>query len=72
MLALYDGKCWICRTADAKVVDHCHQTGRIRGPLCYSCNTRLAGIESPVWVRRAQSYLGQKLRDVVPDEDDAA
>lgn len=34
--------CWacaVCRTAPATVLDHCHEHGYVRAPLCQSCNT---------------------------------
>ena len=44
------GVCYICQRSPYEIrprrwlaVDHCHQTGRIRGLLCYSCNHRLLG-----------------------------
>ena len=46
MLASQDGLCAICRRDDPKrkdkafalSVDHCHETGLVRGLLCSSCN----------------------------------
>ena len=34
--------CWICKESfkDSKVRDHCHYTGRYRGPACNSCNLK--------------------------------
>lgn len=32
--------CAVCRTAPATVLDHCHEHGYVRAPLCQSCNTR--------------------------------
>lgn len=31
--------CAVCRTAPAAVLDHCHEHGYVRAPLCQSCNT---------------------------------
>lgn len=56
-------KCALCRSdkTDSKnfVVDHCHETGRIRGILCSSCN-RALGIfkDSVVMLKKAIEYLG--------------
>ncbi|MFB6782637.1 endonuclease domain-containing protein [Streptomyces sp. NPDC056352] len=32
--------CAICRTAPAAVLDHCHEHGYVRAPVCHSCNTQ--------------------------------
>ncbi|MEV0186278.1 endonuclease domain-containing protein [Streptomyces sp. NPDC050625] len=32
--------CAVCRTAPAAVLDHCHEHGYVRAPVCHSCNTR--------------------------------
>ena len=48
LLKQQDGKCAICEIdlADVKQInrhlDHCHETGRVRGWLCHGCNTGLA------------------------------
>ncbi|MFE2778497.1 endonuclease domain-containing protein [Streptomyces massasporeus] len=31
--------CAVCRTAPAIVLDHCHEHGYVRAPVCQSCNT---------------------------------
>ncbi|MGW7201813.1 endonuclease domain-containing protein [Streptomyces chryseus] len=31
--------CAVCGTAPAAVVDHCHEHGYVRAPVCHSCNT---------------------------------
>ncbi|MGY4967384.1 endonuclease domain-containing protein [Streptomyces sp. 900105245] len=31
--------CAVCRTAASAVVDHCHEHGYVRAPVCQSCNT---------------------------------
>jgi hypothetical protein len=51
MLLKQDSKCAICLgtmvTSGARHmhVDHCHETGRIRGILCHVCNTKLGWFE---------------------------
>lgn len=46
MLVAQDGRCAICRATEAGGkggwhVDHCHDTGKIRGLLCNCCNLML-------------------------------
>ena len=36
-----DGKCKICKEIKPLVLDHCHDTGAIRGLLCRNCNIGL-------------------------------
>ncbi|MET8788366.1 endonuclease domain-containing protein [Streptomyces sp. NPDC004589] len=32
--------CAVCRTTPATVLDHCHEHGYVRAPVCHSCNTQ--------------------------------
>ena len=54
-----NGKCAICGKEKKLVVDHDHQTGRIRGLLCHRCNSHLGYInDSPDILLKTISYLG--------------
>ena len=50
--------CKICDTKTIVVVDHCHTTGKVRGYLCYSCNTVLGLAKDNVDIlKSAINYL---------------
>ncbi|WP_338703524.1 endonuclease VII domain-containing protein [Streptomyces sp. Q6] len=58
MIASQVGVCVICRKAPAVHVDHCHETGRVRGVLCFNCNSAIGKLgDDPGAVRRAADYL---------------
>jgi hypothetical protein len=47
------GVCAICRTRDANVVDHCHESGLFRGLLCSQCNSMLGMAKDDTTILRA-------------------
>ncbi|MEU6027833.1 endonuclease VII domain-containing protein [Streptomyces tauricus] len=58
MVAPQMGLCVICLKAPAVHVDHCHETGRVRGVLCFNCNSAIGKLgDDPDAVRRAAAYL---------------
>ncbi|MFF3939503.1 endonuclease VII domain-containing protein [Streptomyces phaeofaciens] len=58
MVASQMGLCVICLKAPAVHVDHCHETGRVRGVLCFNCNSAIGKLgDDPDAVRRAAAYL---------------
>jgi recombination endonuclease VII len=57
LAARYDGRCWICKVHSADCVDHCHETGVVRGALCRVCNMALHYVERPGWWSTARAYL---------------
>jgi hypothetical protein len=59
MLIKQHNKCGICRDELIKpVVDHCHETGKVRKLLCYKCNILLGQARDNVNIlANAISYL---------------
>ncbi|MGD6750825.1 endonuclease VII domain-containing protein [Streptomyces sp. BH105] len=58
LVAAQVGVCCICLDAPAVHVDHCHETGRVRGVLCFSCNAALGQFrDRPDAIRRAAAYV---------------
>ena len=61
LLEKQKGKCAICKTITSKRrldVDHCHETGKIRGLLCLNCNAALGNFkDDPILLRTAIEYL---------------
>jgi hypothetical protein len=45
LLASQRGGCAICGNPDADNVDHDHETGRVRGILCWDCNIAIGKFE---------------------------
>jgi len=53
ILVEQDFKCKICErpASDFKIrlhIDHCHKTGKIRGLLCYTCNSGLGYLKDSI------------------------
>lgn len=65
MLESQDGRCAICKQPPSGkrkslCVDHCHETGEIRGLLCLACNWGLGYFKDSVEnLHQAVSYLQQ-------------
>lgn len=58
MMADQGGVCGICAKPMAKVcIDHCHETGQVRGLLCHGCNIKLSAIERDDYRVPALAYL---------------
>lgn len=58
MLAAQENKCLICGRPDPEHVDHSHETGKVRGILCFNCNQGLGNFRDDVRVLvRAANYL---------------
>ena len=70
LLAARGGACWICQKPPKKRrlhVDHDHLTGKVRGLLCWLCNTSLEKYhDRPAILRQAASYLeSHKAQDII-------
>jgi len=57
-----NNKCFICERKFTKTphIDHSHGTGKVRGLLCYPCNSGLGQFEDDIdRLKRAVKYLKQ-------------
>lgn len=65
MLDNQGGKCAICEvenclTGRALAVDHCHDTGKIRGLLCSNCNIGLGNFKDSLeLLKKSVQYLSK-------------
>lgn len=75
MVEEQSGKCLICRLPPSGKgknavlhIDHCHETGRVRGLLCSNCNWGIGLFkDDPEILRRAMEYVeGGDLGDFAP------
>ncbi len=63
MFSNQDGCCAICGKGQKELnrrlaIDHCHKTGKIRGLLCFDCNTSLGKWNDDIdMVKKALEYL---------------
>jgi hypothetical protein len=65
MFAEQAGHCALC-PGPAEAVDHNHETGEIRGLLCFPCNFKLGGLDNAVWRTRADLYMKRGYQNPVP------
>ncbi len=57
---LQDKCCEICGSSQDMVVDHCHESGAVRGSLCRNCNVGIGMLgDSPDRVASAAAYLAR-------------
>jgi hypothetical protein len=68
LLAEQEGRCAICRRPPEQApgtprlyVDHCHESGRVRGLLCNPCNRGMGVLgDDPARLRAAAAYLEER------------
>jgi hypothetical protein len=60
MVENQESKCKICNKFSEKLnIDHCHDTGKVRGLLCWDCNTALGKFKDNINnLLNAIKYLG--------------
>jgi Recombination endonuclease VII len=74
LLHAQKGRCAICGTDKPGhyrrfVVDHCHESGGVRGLLCERCNTGLGYYNhEPQLLSKAAAYLADKRISAVPKQ----
>lgn len=60
LFTLQDGLCAFGHASDTLHVDHCHTTGKVRGLLCYNCNSGIGRFKDNVEVmQKAIEYLNR-------------
>jgi len=72
LLEIQGGGCALCGEIKLLGVDHCHQTGKVRGILCRKCNGGIGLLrDDPKMLVKAYKYLtDRELRDMfVADEE---
>ncbi len=62
ILRIQGGKCAICEEEQAAIshamcVEHCHETGVIRGLVCKRCNNMIAWVESVTSLNKIEKFL---------------
>ncbi len=66
LLAQQKGQCAICPATIGRMhkgmperlaIDHCHETGKVRGLLCAKCNRALGLLSNPTLLRKAAEYM---------------
>jgi Recombination endonuclease VII len=60
MLEAQNGLCAVCGVRPARTlnIDHCHETGDVRGLLCSGCNTGSGGFkDNPYLLRKAADFI---------------
>lgn len=56
MFSRQNGKCKICNRIKPLVVDHCHETGKVRGLLCDRCNLLMGYVDQVELLKSALEY----------------
>ena len=58
LMQRFNWRCGICGSEDHLVIDHCHETGQIRGVLCNTCNRAIGQLGDTInRLKAAIKYL---------------
>lgn len=58
MMISANHSCQICKSPDDLIIDHCHDTEKVRGILCWSCNVALGHFkDNESHLKEAINYL---------------
>jgi hypothetical protein len=49
--------CGVCGERPSTVIDHDHETGRVRGGVCKWCNSLLPLLDTPGLLEKAQAFV---------------
>ena len=60
LVASQNGQCAICAAVTKLCVDHCHETGKVRGLLCLTCNTGIGHLKDSIEIIRQALYYLEK------------
>lgn len=72
-----NGLCAICKQKETRTItgrneptllaiDHCHQTGKFRGLLCFRCNSSMGKYESGIYTEPNSKWV-QKHKNIIKD-----
>lgn len=61
LLQKANNKCEICGSKKILCVDHCHNTGKVRGILCRECNLTLSYVENKD-ISKFMQYLDKVMK----------
>ncbi len=66
LVRLQGGVCAICGRPDPEHVDHSHETGEVRGILCFNCNGGLGQFRDSIdALIAAAAYLDARLPEAI-------
>ena len=70
MLVAQGGRCAACGTREPGTkkgwhVDHCHETGAVRGILCHHCNVGIGKAKDNIETLRALDRLSRKVAGLI-------